>query len=409
VARLITSGIELADLQTADNKSPDGMVVGTVTSTVTARSGNRAATTATATSYREWGFVGALATSYYARAYFARTGAPSGNASIMQISSATAVVGWVNLTATGTLQLINGSTSTQIGSDSAATAGGTNLLSAGVFRVELRAKIGTGALDELELLLDGVQVAVATGLSITDTPPTRLRIGWTGDVTAATYTTLPFDDVALNDSTGGSQNTFPDDGKIIRLIPLSDNAIGAGWTEDDGLTTSLSNAVDNAPPIGIADTSAGSGGNLIRNATANASSSYDADLTAYSVWIAATATINLVVPWVCTSAPVATSAKAGLVGLASNPAITTVALGAGGTAGAFWSGVTGGTYPTGWKWSYGTVTYLPSVTLGTAPVFRITQVTSSTRIADVCAIGCYVDFTPLVLAPPDVTTARVRT
>jgi hypothetical protein len=106
------------------------------------------------------------------------------------------------------------------------------------------------------------------------------------------------------------------------------------------------------------------------------------------------ATVNAVLPVVATAAPVTTSSKAGTVGVVSNPAITNVSLGATGTAGAFWSGLAGGTYGAGWKWSLGTMTQAPTVTLGTAPVMRITQVTSSTRIAVVCFMGIYVDFTP---------------
>jgi hypothetical protein len=53
----------------------------------------------------------------------------------------------------------------------------------------------------------------------------------------------------------------------------------------------------------------------------------------------------------------------------------------------------------------------PSVTLGTAPVMRITQVTASTRIAVVCAMFIYVDYTPAVAAAviPDVGMALTVT
>jgi hypothetical protein len=91
---------------------------------------------------------------------------------------------------------------------------------------------------------------------------------------------------------------------------------------------------------------------------------------------------------------VSTSAKVGQVGVVSNPAIAVINLTA--NSGQFWSGTAAGTYPTGWKWSHGTVTYAPSVTLGTAPVMRVTQVTSSTRIAMACFMGIYVDYTPAV-------------
>ncbi len=115
--------------------------------------------------------------------------------------------------------------------------------------------------------------------------------------------------------------------------------------------------------------------------------------------IKATDIVNVVVPVVSTGAPVTTSAKQGTVGVVSNPTIANVALSSTGTAGAFWQGNAAGAWPTGWKWSVGTAAYSPAVTLGTAPVMRLTQVTSSTRIALADAMGIYVDYTP---APSDV-------
>jgi hypothetical protein len=115
--------------------------------------------------------------------------------------------------------------------------------------------------------------------------------------------------------------------------------------------------------------------------------------------VAAGDTVLAVRNVIATAAPVTTSSKQGLIGNASNPAITTIALGAGGTAGAFWSGVAGGTFPTGWKVSFGTLTTSPSVAVGTAPVMRVTQVTSSTRIAMVCFMGLLVAWTPGVPPP----------
>jgi hypothetical protein len=44
------------------------------------------------------------------------------------------------------------------------------------------------------------------------------------------------------------------------------------------------------------------------------------------------------------------------------------------------------------------MTEAPTVTLGTAPVMRITNSTASTRIADVCFMGIYVDYTAAVVA-----------
>jgi hypothetical protein len=149
------------------------------------------------------------------------------------------------------------------------------------------------------------------------------------------------------------------------------------------------------PPDSAADLTVHADAMQIRNATSNANVNYDATMTTYTAaGIAASDIVTVIVPMIATGAPVTTSAKAGTVGVVSNPAIANIALGAGGTSGAFWSGVTMGTYPTGNKWSFGTTTYSPSVTLGTAPVMRVTQVTSSTRIAIVTEMGMYVEYAP---------------
>jgi hypothetical protein len=202
-----------------------------------------------------------------------------------------------------------------------------------------------------------------------------------------------FDDIVWDNA------AFLAPSKVALLLPVTDNAVGTGWTNDAAGTTNLFTAVDSTPPIGIADTSSGTGLNQIRNATANANSNYDANLTTYTAaGVASGDTVLALRPIVATAAPVSTSAKQGTVGVASNPAIANIALGAGGTAGAFWSGAAGATYVTGWKVSFGTFTTLPSVTLGTAPVMRITQVTSSTRIAVVCFMAMYMAWTPAVAA-----------
>jgi hypothetical protein len=184
-------------------------------------------------------------------------------------------------------------------------------------------------------------------------------------------------------------------------VPTADSAGGTGWVLGTGTALGGNGwiAEDNKPPVGVADLTAGSDTKQIRNATASANSNYDATMTTYTAaGINASDTVDAVLPVVATAAPTATQAKQGTVGVSSNPAITNIALGAGGTSGAFWAGSAGGTYPTGWKISKGTLTLAPSVTIGTAPVMRITQVTSSTRIAVVCAMGIVVVWTPVVVA-----------
>ena len=238
------------------------------------------------------------------------------------------------------------------------------------------------------LQIDGINAVTGTA-TVTDTSN---FVGFADAQSSAVD--AYFDDVIV-DSVG-----FLAPSKVALLLPTANSAVGTGWVGGAGGAASF-NAVDNTPPVGVADT--GTDISQIRNATAAANSNYDATMTTYSAAGVNTGdTVLAVDAIVATAAPVTTSSKQGTVGVASNPTIANIALAAGGTAGAFWSGAAGGVYPIGWKISHGTFTTSPSVTVGTAPVMRITQVTSSTRIAMVCFMGMNVAWTPaaVVANPP---------
>lgn len=329
-------------------------------------------------------------TTYYYRAYLRFPALPGATAKIFTASSGT--VASARLTTGGKLQLWNDSgTPAQIGSDSAATIAINTY-----YRVESKIVMNASTqLSDIELRLDGATVASTSGLAL---PLSKGIFAWGWPAAPGANLVIYLDDVATNDSTGAANNSWCDVGNVVALLPTADSAVGTGWTLGTGTAISAnsgSTAVKNVPPLGVADLAAGSDPKQIRNASSNANVNYDATMTTYTAaGIEAGATINAVQPWVATAAPLVTSAKLGTVGVVSNPAITSVNLAAQGTSGAFWQGNAGGTYNTGWKWSRGTMTNAPSVTLGTAPVMRITQVTASTRIAVVCFMGMYVDYTP---------------
>ena len=338
----------------------------------------------------------------YIRAYINTDGYPTSALQFLCSTTAgTSNSAIVKMTSTGTLQLWNSAASpAQIGSDSTALNTGT------WYRVELATLFVSPTSITATLLLDGTQVATGTFTnSGTSSGAFQFRLGWTGTSTATTN--MYFDDVAVNDESGAANNTYPGSGKVVLLVPTADSAVGTGWTLGTGTAisgNSGSTAVKNTPPLGVADLAAGSDTKQIRNATSNASVNYDATLTTYTAaGIGAADTVNAVTVVTSTAAPVTTSAKQGLVGMVSNPAITTSALAAGGTSGAFWSGTAAGTYFTGWKPSHSTVADAPSVTLGTAPVARITQTTANTRVAMVSFLGAYVDYTPATITPPNPT------
>jgi len=310
------------------------------------------------------------------------------------------------LTSTGKLQLFNNVTGAQIGSDSNATLvmDGTTW-----YRIEISITINAGSqINSCELRLDGVTVASATGLTISISG--FMLFGWL--LAPGANKSCWIDDVAVNDASGASQNSWPDSGKVVLLLPTADSAVGTSWTDSGGASTNLFDSINNTPPIGIADTIANAG-HQIRNA-GSATSSYDATMTTYSAaGISSADTINVLVPLINVGAPVSTQAKTGSYGVASNPTITNIAF-VKGVSSDFWRGSAAGTYQTGWGWEKGTVTYSPSVTVGTAPVARVTITGgSSSRIAMADFMGIYVDYTPApaVSDVPDINrrTPRRRT
>jgi hypothetical protein len=324
------------------------------------------------------GFFSLLTPPGYARFYVRITGRPATTARILFGSSAGANIN-LRLNPNGTIAFYTGST--LVGTSTAALTDISRW-----YMIEVRQTNGSSV---TVLQIDGVA-------EVTGSPSAWGLSGACGstDTVADTYTAY-FDDVSLDGA------AFPGPGKVVLLKPTADSAGGTGWRlgTNSALGGNGFGSVDNTPPVGVADLAAGSDPKQIRNATANANDSFDATMTTYTAaGIASGDTINAVDPFVLTAAPVSTSAKAGTVGVVSNPAIANIALSADGVSGAFWQGNAGGTYNTGWKLSHGTLTLAPSVTLGTAPVMRITQVTSSTRIAMVCFMGMYVDYTPAVAA-----------
>lgn len=387
MARLVTSGFEVfVDAQSLGTGiGPDGVnASGGSRDTSLKRSGLSSLRFASASlASNDFALASVLDRGYWIRIYLFITTLPSAAHQILANAGANSTV---QLATTGRVF-----SSINTGATSAALNDGA------WHRIEYFFKqSATQAARAWELRVDDLTVASGTGQTGDSSVFTSVR------VQSSSSAVLNFDDLAINDDQGAAQNSWPGDGRVVLLVPTADSAVGAGWTLGTGTAISGNagaGAVDNTPPSGVADLTAGSDTKQIRNATANANSNYDATMATYTAaGIGAPDTINVLVPWVYTAAPVATSAKLGTVGVVSNPAIANINLGTLGTSGAFWQGNAAGTYPNGWKWSSGTVTYNPSVTTGTAPVVRITQVTASTRIAMVSFVGIYVDYTPAAAA-----------
>jgi hypothetical protein len=322
---------------------------------------------------------GVTGVTYSWRSYVYLTGfPPSGQAVNFLAITTSGDVGIVvlQIDSTGNLTFINNAASTTIGT-------GTITLNTW-YRVEISIKIDTttAANATAECQINGVSIGSTTG-SLGTTLPSRYK--YNGDNQPSGGLSYYVDDVALNDSTGTSQTSWPGSGKVVLLVPTSDNA-RTGFTGGAGGTTSLFDGVDNIPPVGAADP--GTNTSQIRDATSSATDNYDANMTTYSAaGIGAGDTISLVYWMISHSTASLTSVPTRAGRLVSNPAEgadTTLTL----------PSAVAGAWAVGWATDRGAMIYNPTVTLGTAPVLRVGKRTASTRIVDVAFMGIYVEYVP---------------
>jgi hypothetical protein len=294
----------------------------------------------------------------------------------------------VRLTSGGKLQLWNEVAASQIGSDSAATIAVDTW-----YRVELYwNEAGAGAVDDGELRLDDTTVASFTNLDLGTTSGT-FQFGWVDSPGA--NRSLYVDDLCQNTTTGSDQNSWPGDGKIVLLLPISDSIRDALWTGGAGGTSNLFEAVNNTPPTGTAsetdstqiEHAGGAGGTT---------DDYEATMTTYSTaGLVSGDTVTVVQLLVAHGEDINTGTKVLSSEVLSNPAIASSGnFNAGNDAGAL------ATYPSTWTIHRGTIAYAPSVTLGTSPVMRVRRPETANRVASVCFMGMLVEY-----APPGVVDA----
>lgn len=274
----------------------------------------------------------------------------------------------IKINSSGTLSLFDG-----------ATSKGTSLQSltdtTKWYRVELFIGISSQ-----EIRIEGTtEVSASDSITIAY----NMRFG-SEDTVAATYTAY-FDDYARDSS------TFPGEGSVALLIPISDNARDTLWTGGVGGTTSLFDAVNNTPPIGTAtetdltqiEHAGGAAGTTDR---------YDANMTTYSTaGITAAHVIKTLYPFMWTGEDIATGNKILTFEIFSNPAVGSghANFNVAPSSGAL------GTWPTGWWMASGPITSSPSVTLGTSPVMRVIRPETVSRVASVCFMGIYVEYAPV--------------
>ena len=220
MARLYQTGFELNSATSAVEWTTS--VGGVNLSTTTVRSGTyslRCNPTAS-TRYMQHAFQADTINTTFHRFYMNAAAFPGATIALWQyIDSGGTVAFSLKITSGGVIQMVNDISSATVLSSSSALSTGT------WYRIEVKIVDHATTSAQMELKIDGTTVASLTGLSGL-AGGGRFRLG------AVTGTSSPdffFDDVAVNDSTGSYQNSYPGDGKIIHLRP---NAAGdnAAWT-----------------------------------------------------------------------------------------------------------------------------------------------------------------------------------
>lgn len=384
MSRVVTVGFEGEPKAVGEFLSFEGRVdAGTVTrETAVKRSGNAAwkfnpgAGNTLAYVSHSWGNLGLFG--YYVRAYFRFDTIPSATTRLLLMRTSTGVA-LVNarVTSAGKLQLYNEVGAAQIGSDSAAT------LTTGIwYRIEMFCRTETGATDSCELRLDGVTVASATGLTLSDLQVYQALIGLVNSPGANRVAYV--DDMAVNNDQGTQNNTWPGEGKVVYLSPVSDNARDANWTAGAGATTDLWDAVNALPPAGVAAASA-TNTSQIKNVASDAVGNYDANVQSYA---AAGLIPSDRITLVQAVAPVGTSSTgiSGALKIVSNPTQS-------GEDTASHGGTAIGTYGSNWGTHWGSPQTSPSVALGTQPVIRVGKRTASAVELHYCGMHLAVEYT----------------
>lgn len=160
--------------------------------------------------------------------------APSATLELFTFRGGKSVQCGLRMTTGRALQLYNFEDSAQIGSDSSALSTGQ------WYRIEIKQDTTTLASTAIDALIDGS--SFASGTANLASASSTFRIGSTGSNTTDIY----FDDIAINDTSGSFQNSWPGEGEIIHIRPSAagDNAgwtragsdSGANWSQVDEVT-----------------------------------------------------------------------------------------------------------------------------------------------------------------------------
>ena len=254
MSRLWSSGFELntlgSEVEGIFNTGLGQIGTGTV------RSGTYAYESDLPQAYINYQFAASAQTApFFIRAYIRIATLPNAQDRIIIAGSSGLLRIGIRMNTDGTLELWNEEDSAQIGSDSSALSTNT------WYRIELKVDTTTISSTSVEARIDGSSFASGTA---------NLAAGilnfWIGKFNANVTGFLYYDDIAINDSTGSFQNSWPGEGEIIHLRPDEDGDNDA-WglngfqqvdeiTPDNATTAIQTNGLDDISEFTLAATPA---------------------------------------------------------------------------------------------------------------------------------------------------------
>lgn len=378
MARLLSCGFELGTTAIAAEDAAFSGVQGLTIEKSIRRTGRFSAETASSNAMA-WLIPGGTFTllrNYYFRAYVYFRQFPTADQLLIRLTNGgTTVVGVALRNSDKVLSLYTGTIAPSFGVSSPVVLNRW-------YEIDLRVKIGTGALDEAEARLDQTSFASAATQSWAD-GATNFRFG---NMLSSTGRVL-WDDIIVNDDQGANANSWPNGGGFHLLLPVSDVSRDAGWLDGDAAgTTNLWDSINNLPPTATGNSTSGQAGRRIQNAVNTTTQNYQCEVQSYTeAGVPASDTIRRTQAY-CSHCNGTAGAGTMSGQVMSNPADGAEVQTTNTSIGIAW--------PTAWTKLATTEQWNPTVTRSTRPQIRLGKRFASTNRMEFALAGLLVESIP---------------
>jgi hypothetical protein len=294
---------------------------------------------------------------------------------------------------------LNGDSTLQLADASSAVGAASSALALNTwYLVEFRALFSASAnASQLEFRINQTSIASTSTAnnSASGAAVIRFQLSPTSTGTPVVY----LDDIAVNDDSGTVQNSWPGEGKVVLLLPISNNSVG-NWLSGSG-TSGTNNgnqwqALDNTPPAGTTSPDAVTACISNKVSGAGGAGSGDFNMATYaSAGIDSDCAINVVQMTIVHGEDISTNTKTGTFTILSNPTTGAGGVQNIGDAGGNQFGPNGGgavgTYPTNWVVQEGIAYFSP--TNATSTLNLSTVSTTDTLMGTTTNVMCAQSFT----------------